>query len=66
MAEPEAGACWAFIQSRLSLFIDGFDPEAERWRVNLAFVMLILAIVAVLWNNMTSPGASSKRPTPWV
>ena len=52
MAEPEAGACWAFIQSRLSLFIYGFYPEAERWRVNLAFVMLILAIVAVLWNNM--------------
>jgi len=44
------GACWAFIGNRLSLFIYGFYPEAERWRVNLTFVMLILALVPVLYD----------------
>ncbi len=52
MSEPEAGACWAFIQQRLNLFGYGFYPEAERWRVNLAFIMLVLAILAVLWDGM--------------
>ena len=52
MSEAEAGACWAFIQQRINLFTYGFYPEAERWRVNLAFVMMVLAIVAVLWDNM--------------
>ena len=51
MSEPEAGACWAFIQSRLSLFIYGFYPEAERWRVNLCFVLLVVFILAILWDK---------------
>ncbi|MDH3452944.1 MAG: amino acid ABC transporter permease, partial [Gammaproteobacteria bacterium] len=54
MAEPEAAACWAFIQSRFSLFIYGFYPEELRWRVNLSFVLLILAIVPVLYDK--APG----------
>mgnify|MGYP000041159222 FL=1 len=44
------GACWAFIGSRLQLFIYGFYPEAQRWRVDLTFVMLILALVPVLYD----------------
>ena len=44
------GACWAFIGSRLPLFIYGFYPEAERWRVDLTFVLLILALVPVLYD----------------
>ncbi len=51
MSEPEAGACWAFIQSRLSLFIYGFYPEVERWRVNLCFVMLVLFLLPILWDK---------------
>ena len=51
MSEPEAGACWAFIQQRINLFTYGFYPESERWRVNLAFVLMILAIVPVLWDK---------------
>jgi general L-amino acid transport system permease protein len=46
------GACWAFIGNRLSLFIYGFYPEPERWRVDLSFVLLILAIVPVLFDRM--------------
>jgi general L-amino acid transport system permease protein len=51
MAEPEGAACWAFIQSRFGLFIYGFYPEAERWRVNISFVMLVLFLVPILWDQ---------------
>ncbi len=44
------GACWAFIGNRLSLFIYGFYPEAQRWRVDLTFVLLIIALVPVLYD----------------
>lgn len=46
------GACWAFISKRLGLFTYGFYPVGERWRVNLAFVLLLVAIAAILWENM--------------
>jgi general L-amino acid transport system permease protein len=46
------GACWAFIGNRLSLFIYGFYPEPERWRVDVSFILLILAIVPVLFDGM--------------
>ena len=52
MEVPEGAACWAFIKSRLNLFIYGFYPEASRWRVNLSFVLLIMAIVPVLYDKM--------------
>jgi len=45
------GACWAFIGERLRLFTYGFYPEAERWRVNLAFLLLVVSTVALLWEN---------------
>ncbi len=51
-----SGACWAFIGNRLSLFIYGFYPEPERWRVDLTFVLLILAIVPVLYEDMPQRG----------
>jgi general L-amino acid transport system permease protein len=35
------GACWAFVRARLPLFIYGRYPEGERWRVDLAFVLLV-------------------------
>ena len=52
MEVQEEAACWAFIKSRLSLFVYGFYPEAERWRVNLSFVALIFAIVPVLYDRL--------------
>ena len=51
MTSPGSGACWGFIDSRLNLFIYGFYPEAERWRVNLSLVLLILAIIPVLYDK---------------
>ena len=39
------GACWVFIKARFWQFIYGFYPVDERWRVNLAFVILIVALI---------------------
>ncbi len=46
------GACWAFIQSRIELFVYGFYPKAERWRVDLSAVLLAVALLPVLWENV--------------
>ena len=45
------GACWAFIGERLNLFTYGFYPAAERWRVNLSFVLLIFTLIPVLFDK---------------
>ena len=52
MSTPGVGACWAFISHRLSLFTYGFYPEALRWRVDLSFVLLALAVVPVLYDKL--------------
>ncbi|NVJ90506.1 MAG: amino acid ABC transporter permease [Methylocystaceae bacterium] len=39
------GACWVFIKVRLNFFIYGFYAEAERWRVDLSFLLLAIAVV---------------------
>jgi len=41
------GACWAFIGARWDQFIYGFYPEEFRWRVDLAFLLLVLLIGAL-------------------
>lgn len=46
-----SGACWAFIAKRWELFTYGFYPSEERWRVILAFILLIVVVVALLWEN---------------
>jgi general L-amino acid transport system permease protein len=38
------GACWVFVKARFGQFIYGFYPISERWRVNTAFVILILGL----------------------
>lgn len=38
------GACWAFITARLDQFVYGFYPEAQRWRVDLFFSLLAIAL----------------------
>ncbi|MFT5258776.1 MAG: general L-amino acid transport system permease protein [Saprospiraceae bacterium] len=46
------GACWAFIKQRLALFTYGFYPIENRWRVNLSFILLILAVVPILFDKI--------------
>jgi len=35
------GACWPFVRARFSQFMYGFYPDAERWRINWTFILLI-------------------------
>ena len=52
MEVAEEAACWAFVKRRFLFFVYGFYPEAERWRVNLSFVLLIFAILPVLYDRL--------------
>jgi len=42
------GACWVFIKVRLPMFMYGFYPDVERWRVNLTMIVLVLGLWPVL------------------
>ena len=58
--EVAQGACWAVITTRLDQFAYGFYPEAERWRPNLAFVLLFVALAPVLFDRIPW-----RRPLLW-
>ena len=47
-ANPEVGACWAFVRDRFSYFVYGSYPIPERWRVDVFFVLLAAGIVWLL------------------
>ena len=49
--EQGSGACWAVIAIRVDQFTYGFYPAAERWRPNLAFVLLFMALAPVLFDR---------------
>jgi len=38
-----SGACWTFVKVRFGQFMFGFYPPDERWRVILAFALLVVA-----------------------
>ena len=42
---PAGGACWTLIRVRFGQYMFGLYPEEERWRVVLAFAILVLAMV---------------------
>ena len=48
MPNPREGACWAFIIGSFEFFVYGWYPDTEKWRVNLSFIILLIAIVGVL------------------
>jgi general L-amino acid transport system permease protein len=47
------GACWPFVNARAGQFIYGFYPEDQRWRVDLAFVILLAAFVPLFLKGFT-------------
>ncbi len=47
-AQPNPGACWAFVRVWFSYFVYGFYPLGERWRVDLFFLALAFGIVWLL------------------
>jgi general L-amino acid transport system permease protein len=38
------GACWALLRSRFGQYVYGLYPIEERWRIDLAFLLLIVAM----------------------
>ncbi|MDA9465491.1 amino acid ABC transporter permease [Bradyrhizobium sp. CCBAU 53415] len=53
------GACWPYIQAKLPQLIYGFYPEAERWRVNLTFVLAAVLLVPLLIPRLPAKGISA-------
>ncbi len=53
------GACWPFIQAKLPQFIYGFYPEAERWRVNLTFLLAAILLVPLLIPRLPGKGVNA-------
>jgi len=41
-----SGACWIFIKTWFPRFIYGLYPNAEIWRINLTFLMLIALVIS--------------------
>ena len=38
------GACWVFVKVWIKRFMYGMYPDAETWRINLAFTILLISI----------------------
>ncbi len=50
--EGATGACWAVIHERFPQLIYGFYPQELRWRPNLAFIGMLVAIAPVLFDKL--------------
>jgi general L-amino acid transport system permease protein len=53
------GACWPYIAAKFDQFIYGFYPEAERWRVNLTFVLAAVLLVPMLIPRLPAKGLNA-------
>jgi general L-amino acid transport system permease protein len=53
------GACWPFVQAKLTQFIYGFYPEAERWRANLTFFLAALLLLPLLIPRLPAKGLNA-------
>lgn len=62
------GACWPYIQAKLPQLIYGFYPEAERWRVNLTFILAAVLLLPLLIPRLPAKGSMpgcSSSPFRW-
>jgi general L-amino acid transport system permease protein len=46
------GACWVFVKARFGQFMYGLYPVPERWRVDLAGIILAATIAALAWKRL--------------
>ncbi|QCI65109.1 amino acid ABC transporter permease [Phreatobacter stygius] len=58
------GACWVFIRARFGQFMYGLYPIEERWRVNLAGLLLLATVALSFWKAM--PQRGRVVPLMWV
>ncbi len=52
----ESGACWALIVAQFEKSIYAFYPPDERWRPNLAFILLLVALGPILFDKFPARG----------
>lgn len=45
--EVNQGACWVYIQQKMDLFIYGFYPPEQQWRVHLALGLMGLIVLGI-------------------
>lgn len=48
------GACWVFIKVRLGMFMYGFYPLNERWRIDLSLILLLATALPILFYYISS------------
>src|SRR3990170_7211462 len=53
------GACWPFVQAKFSQFVYGFYPHAERWRVDLTFILAALLLLPLLIPRLPAKGLNA-------
>ena len=53
------GACWPFVTAKFSQFVYGFYPEAERWRVNLVFLLAAVLLIPMLIPRLPAKGINA-------
>lgn len=53
------GACWPFVQAKFIQFVYGFYPDAERWRVNLTFLLAAVLLVPLLIPRLPAKGMNA-------
>jgi general L-amino acid transport system permease protein len=46
------GACWVFVKARFGQFMYGLYPPAERWRVDLAGLILAVSLALLSWKGL--------------
>jgi general L-amino acid transport system permease protein len=59
-AVENAGACWPMAQARFGQWIYGLYPISERWRINICYIVALLALIPMLipglpyklWNGL--------------
>lgn len=52
----ESGACWALITAQFEKSIYAFYPPEERWRPNLAFLLMFVALGPILFDKFPARG----------
>ena len=50
--EGTHGACWAVIRERFLQLIYGFYPSDSYWRINLSFILMLVALAPVLFSSI--------------
>jgi general L-amino acid transport system permease protein len=50
------GACWPYIAAKMNQFVYGFYPDAERWRVDLTFLLSAVLLLPLLIPRLPAKG----------